>query len=336
MRLFIIFIGILLSKDVKALDWVSDIKISPQPMTYSGPADSVTPGNVIGSTWSATAAVSQVFWCGYVYRCTKGTMEPSNSAISSGMTVNIDGMNYNVFESGVTGIGYIIGLRDFKGTKFTPLQTGITQTYPSDGTSDLSFDLGWAAKVTYIKTGETLKSGVYQIPAINAAILTAYNNETKTSQVIINPTTITVTATGCTVETKNATVALGTIDVRTLKTIGSVSQSGSFNVGLTCDANVAISAVMTDQTTPSNSSSIVTLTKDSTASGVGVQFFHNGIGPLKMGPDSSADGTLNQFFIQTTNSAQMLSIPFQAQYIRTGPIVPGRANALASITFSYQ
>lgn len=55
-----------------------------------------------------------------------------------------------------------------------------------------------------------------------------------------------------------------------------------------------------------------------------------------MGPDSSAAGTANQFFIQTTTATQILSLPFQAQYVRTGELVPGSANALASITFSYQ
>lgn len=94
---------------------------------------------------------------------------------------------------------------------------------------------------------------------------------------------------------------------------------------------------MTDQTTPANQSSVVTLTGDSTASGVGVQFFYNGTGPLSMGPDSTNDGTLNQFFIQKTASAgQILSLPFQVQYIRTGELIPGTANALASMTFSYQ
>lgn len=190
--------------------------------------------------------------------------------------------------------------------------------------------------MTFIKTATALKSGVYQIPSLDAAVVTAYNNEVKTAKVIINPTTITVTASGCTVGTKSANVDLGTIDIRTLTTVGSTSPSGAFNVSLTCDANVAVSAVMTDQTTPSNTSSVVTLTGDSTASGVGVQFFYNGTGPLMMGPDSSAAGTTNQFFIQSTTAAQTLSLPFQAQYIRTGELVPGSANALASITFSYQ
>ncbi|MGT8857849.1 fimbrial protein [Enterobacter sp. 186315] len=336
MRFAFFILGLLLCASVQALEWKSDITLSPQPMTYSGPADSVIPGNIIGSTWSATASVQQVFWCGWVFTCSKGTLEPGSSAISTGMTVTLDGVNYTLFETGVQGVGYIIGLKDFNGSAWIPLQSGMTQSYPADGTNGYASDLGWSAKVTFIKTGMPLKSGVYQIPAINAAILTAYNNEVKTAQVIISPTTITVTASGCTVGTKSANVELGNIDIHTLPAVGSTSPSGSFNVSLTCDANVAVHAVMTDQTTPSNTSSVVTLTGDSTASGVGVQFFYNGTGPLMMGPDSSAAGTANQFFIQSTSSAQTLSLPFQANYIRTGELVPGTANALASITFSYQ
>ncbi|EKS6729548.1 fimbrial protein [Enterobacter mori] len=336
MRFFLFFSWLIVSNSTYALDWKSDITLSPQPMTYSGPADSIVPGKIIGSTWSATATVQQVFWCGFVFTCSKGTLEPSSSAISSGMTVIVDGMNYTIFETGVPGVGYIIGLKDFNGTQYIPLQSGITQSYPADGTNGYAQDLGWSAKVTFIKTGTALKSGVYQIPTIDAAVLTAYNNEVKTAKVIINPTTITVTASGCTVGTKSASVDLGTLDIRTLPTVGSTSPSGTFTVGLTCDANVAVNAVMTDQTTPSNTSSVVTLTGDSTASGVGVQFFYNGTGPLMMGPDSSAAGTTNQFFIQSTTAAQTLSLPFQAQYVRTGELVPGSANALASITFSYQ
>jgi len=337
MRNLLLLACFLASASALAMEWRSDITLSPQPMEYSGPADSVMPGDIIGSTWSATADVKEVFWCGLIWTCSKGTLEPSPSAISSGMTVTVDGVNYTIFESGIPGVGYIIGLKDFNGSEYTPLQTDITQSYPASGTSDYAQNLGWSAKVTFIKTGMALKSGLYTTPTIHAAILTAYNNETKTAQVIINPTTITVAASGCTVNTKSANVDLGTLDIRTLSTVGSTSPSGTFNVTLTCDQNIAVNAVMTDQTTPSNSSSVVTLTGDSTASGVGVQFFYNGIGPLSMGPDSTADGTLNQFFIQTTSSAnQVLSLPFQAQYIRTGDLVPGTANALASITFSYQ
>ncbi|CNJ27459.1 fimbrial protein [Yersinia mollaretii] len=336
-RLFItIIFSLCCISKAYALDWKSNITLSPQSMNYSGPADSVKPGNIIGSTWSATASVQQVFWCGYIFHCTKGTMTPGSGAISTGASVNVDGVNYTIFETGVTGVGFIIGVKDFNSSVYIPLQDGLTQTYPAPGTSSSTPDLGWSAKVTFIKTGHTLTSGVYQTQAIDAAVLTAYNNEVKTARVIINPVTITVQASGCTVMTKAADVDLGVIDVRTLPSVGSTSAFGSFNIAMGCDENIAVNAVMTDQANPANSTSVVSLTSDSTAAGVGVEFFYNGNGPLMLGPDSSASGTPNQFFVQTTAQAHTLTLPFQARYIRTGDLQPGTANALASITFSYQ
>lgn len=331
-RLFVTIIFVLCcASKAYALDWKSNITLSPQPMNYVGPADSVRPGNIIGSTWSATVSVQQVFWCGYIFQCNKSTMTPGSGAIPTGMSVNVDGVNYAIFETGVAGVGFIIGLKDFNSSVYIPLQDGETQTY-----SGFSPDLGWSAKVTFIKTGHTLSSGVYQTSSIDAAVLTAYNNEVKTARVIINPVSITVQASGCTVNTKAANVDLGVIDVRTLPSVGSTSAFGHFDIALSCDENIAVNAVMTDQAKPANSSSVVSLTSNSTAAGVGVEFFYNGNGPLMLGPDSSASGTLNQFFVQSTGQAQTLTLPFQARYIRTGDLQPGTANALASITFSYQ
>lgn len=319
-----------------AASWTSDITLSPQPMNFSGPADSIAPGKIIGSTWSATASVDQVVWCGLIWTCQSGTMEPASGLVASGLTVNVDGANYTIFETGVQGIGFIVGLKDINGSTYMPLQNGLTQTFPAPGTSANPTHLGWQGKVTFVKTGQPLSTGTYTTPSINAAILTVKNNETVTAKVIINPTTITVSATGCTVLTKTASIDLGTVDIRTLPAIGSTSPSGTFNVSLSCDQQVAVNATFSDQTHPENYSSAVSLTKDSTALGVGVQFLYNGK-ILSLGPDSSTAGNVNQFFIQTTTDAQTLNLPFQARYIRMlDTLTPGTANALAGITFSYQ
>lgn len=336
MKTLTFLIAFLFSLQAWALNWVADIVLSPAPLTYSGPANSIVPGKVIGSSWSATADVQEVFWCGLVFLCSKGTMEPGSGTVSTGMSITVDGKNYTIFETGIPGIGYIIGLKDFYGSAYMPLQNGVTQTYPADGTSGFAQNLGWSGKVTFIKTGQPLVSGVYVTPTINAALLTAYNNETKTASVIINPTTITVTATGCVVITKSANINLGAVDIRQLPTVGSMAAAGAFNVTLDCDAGISLSAVLSDQSHPSNNSDAVALTSDSTAGMLGVAFYYNGTGPLHLGQDSSAAGTVNQFYITTTSAAQTVSLPFQVRYVRKGDIVPGTANALASLTFSYQ
>ncbi|GAA3611793.1 fimbrial protein [Gibbsiella greigii] len=263
-------------------------------------------------------------------------MEASSSIVPTGETVVMDGVNYSVFETGIPGIGFILGLKDTNATTWIPLQTEIIQTYPTDEANSSANDLGWSAKVSFIKTGSPLKSGNYTIPSITAAVLTAYNNETATAKVIINSTTVIVSATGCTISTPSVAINLGTVDMHILSAVDSTSELKNFNVSLQCDANISLNAVITDQTDQSNISQIVSLTPDSTATGVGVQFFYNGTGPLSLGPDSSLNSTPNQFFITSTSQAENLSLPFQARYIRTGAITPGTANALASITFSYQ
>jgi len=336
MKTLTFLIAFLFSVHAWALNWVADIVLSPAPLTYSGPANSIVPGKVIGTSWSATADVREVFWCGLVFLCSKGTMEPGSGTVSTGMSVAVDGKNYTIFETGIPGIGYIIGLKDFNGSAYMPLQNGVTQTYPADGTNGFAQNLGWSGKVTFIKTGQPLVSGVYVTPTINAALLTAYNNETKTARVIINPTTITVTATGCVVITKSANINLGAVDIRQLPTVGSMAAAGAFNVTLDCDAGISLSAVLSDQSYPSNNSDAVSLTSDSTAGTLGVAFYYNGTGPLHLGQDNSAAGTVNQFYITTTAAAQTVSLPFQVRYVRKGTIVPGTANALASLTFSYQ
>lgn len=215
-----------------ALDWKAGIILSPAAMNYSGPADSVAPGNIIGSQWSATATVGQVFWCGMIFLCTRNTMEPTASAVPSGLTVEIDGVTYSIFETGVPGIGYILGLKDASTTHWIPLQEGITQTYASTfGVNDL----GWSTKITFVKTNATL------------------------------------TASGCVVFTRNTSINLGQVDSRDLPDVGSTSS-----------------------------------------------------------------GTANQFFINSTSAQAQLNLPFQVRYVRTGPLVPGTANALAGIPFSCQ
>ncbi|MGE9551433.1 fimbrial protein [Erwinia amylovora] len=319
-----------------ALNWSSDITLSPGQMSYSGPADSVTGGSIIGGNWSASATVNQVFWCGWVYWCSKGTMEPASDLVPSGQTVVVEGVSYAVFETGVQGVGFILGLKDTNGTTYVPLQSGITQTYPAEGTNGTATELGWSAKVTFVKTGQPLASGTYTTPTINAAVLTAYNNEVATAKVIISPTSINVNATGCTINTPSVPVDMGSLDVRSFNAVNSTSALKNFSVNLNCDANIALHAVVTDQTDPTNTTDTVSLTPDSTAGGVGVQFFYNNTGPLPLGPDSSLNSTVGQFLIQSTSQAETLTLPFQARYIRTGDITPGTADAVASITFSYQ
>lgn len=336
MKTFIFLTTFLCSLQALALNWVSDVQLAPASQSYSGPANSIMPGKTIGAYWNAITDIQEVFWCGAVFHCNRSTMEPFPTAVSAGMNVLVDGYSFHIFETGIPGIGYIIAAKDSATSTYLPLRNGITDTYPPYGSNATTEKLGWSAKVTFVRTGQPLESGVYTIPTINAVRLTAYNNEVKTAKVVINPSIITITSTGCVVMTKSASVNLGAVDIRQLPTVGSMSAAGTFNVTLDCDANVSLNAVLSDQTNPANDTTAISLTQDSTAGSLGVAFYYNGTGPIPLGRDSSTAGSANQFHTITTTSAQSVTLPFEARYVRMGDIVPGTANALASLTFSYQ
>lgn len=108
-----------------------------------------------------------------------------------------------------------------------------------------------------------------------------------------------------------------------------------FSLGLNCSAGTLVNLTLTDATTPSNTSNVLTLGSGATASGVGTQI-PNGMTPIVYGADSSAAGNNNQWFAGTANGGPM-TLPLNVRYIRTAnPITPGKVAGLATFTLSYQ
>lgn len=158
---------------------------------------------------------------------------------------------------------------------------------------------------------------------------------------LLGPLNIKVTARACAVTSgANNAVTMPTLLVHTLKTVGAVSDaSASFSIAVKCDANLKLYATVTDASDPTNTSDTLTLAGDSTASGVGIQMFRSGnTTPLLFGPDSSAKGNTNQWFIGNASaSGSTFTVPMVAKYVKTLPVIkPGSVSARSTITFSYQ
>ncbi|NHW59531.1 type 1 fimbrial protein, partial [Escherichia coli] len=87
-------------------------------------------------------------------------------------------------------------------------------------------------------------------------------------------------------------------------------------------------ASMTDQSTYSNNTDVLTLTSDSDASGIGIQFFFNdNPTPVTYGPDISATGQPNQRLLHiTTSNNENYTLNLSTRYITTGTLKPGKAN----------
>ncbi|KWE93984.1 hypothetical protein WT54_03775 [Burkholderia territorii] len=139
----------------------------------------------------------------------------------------------------------------------------------------------------------------------------------------------------------DAVVDMPAVTASSFGGVGSVSPQAaqSFSVKLNCDENVRVHATMTDANDPANVSDVLTLSPESTASGVGIRILrNNGTVPVSFGPDSSNPGNTNQWYITTTPSTGgSVTVPFVAKYVKSGQQVStGTVKARSTITFSYQ
>lgn len=308
-------------------------------LNYSGPADAVGVGQLIGSTWVAM---------GNQQMCHSSAMDIARAVIvpisaPTQLKVNIDGVVYSTFATGIPGISWIMSIKDSHAYYYSALGATENQWYPALGTGDISqIDIGGDVKVSFIKTDTRLITGTSVIPAQNFAKIVCYRQDGSiVDQAFIKTSNrvVTVQAKGCSVTTPaNATLNLGDFTNYHFPSVGSTVGNASYTISLSCDADVNLKATVSDQTNKTNTSNIVTLTPSSAAHGLGVQVFYNGsTTPLALGPDNSSIGNLNQFSIaRTSSNNQTMNVPLQFKYIRTGAITAGSANAIVGLTFSYQ
>ncbi|HFV9915591.1 TPA: fimbrial protein [Salmonella enterica subsp. diarizonae serovar 61:l,v:z35] len=154
----------------------------------------------------------------------------------------------------------------------------------------------------------------------------------------LNSMTIINGAKSCTLMSgQNVTVPLNTISLMSIPSAGSELQGGTTSISLNCQTGVSVFATLTDATTPSNTSNLLSLTPDSTATGVGLRLYKNNDStPLSFGPDSPVKGNLNQWRLSAGTEA-MPSVVLRANYVNTnGTPTAGTVNGVTTITFSYQ
>ena len=146
----------------------------------------------------------------------------------------------------------------------------------------------------------------------------------------------------CTVTTPTVSVNLPVVALSTFSTIGKTAGDTSFPIGLSCASGANVYITLSDATTPTNTTSLLTLDSNSTAQGIKLRIL-NSTGPVDFGPDSATAGTTHQWFLGTSSSIN--GLPLTVQYYRddtnpsgTGSAVlsAGSVHAQATFTMSYQ
>lgn len=328
------------------------IEVTFPPVNFDEPRD-------IATVWTpiATAEGTQVDVCGPVDAPNAFTTitlgDGGNPAIG---TMTFDGIEHSVYESNVNGIGWILSARV---TSFTdengvtgpggPLLPLLSTTdsvlypYPGAGAPILAYT--GQARMTFVKTQAHIPPGSYSVDAVNPpnlAILLCDRDGTRKDNGLAQlsaPVTINVAASGCTVASPGEeNLPFGNFTANQFPTVGSTSGTRAVTVRLQCDPNVNLAFTITDQSNPANRTENITLTPDSTARGLEVQALdmRGGAGIYRLGPDSSAVGVENQYPIFNTGAGGEVDFPIGFQYIRTGTLTAGSANARVTLTFSYQ
>ena len=312
--------------------------ISPQlPATISTIRDSLAPGIQFPSSTAASEWVADISKDGCQIDAIRVT--PLGRVVP-GVTYRDARGPAAVFETGIPGIGYALAvgriLENGQGI-------GAEQTKIPIGSASTNGWLFWEL-VTLVVTG-SIPTGTYRVPLQNISNIDAMLNGavvSAQSMTKLAPLSITVTAKACTITSGAAnTVVMPQLVTYSLKAVGDVSatKSAPFSLGLKCDAGVSVYATLTDATDPANTSNILSLAKNSTAAGLGIQIMKKGTTiPLNFGPDSAAKGNKNQWLVGTSvASGSVISVPFEARYIKTEETIkPGAMSALSTITFSYQ
>ncbi|WP_175860624.1 fimbrial protein [Burkholderia cepacia] len=313
------------------------------PGTVSVTQDEIPLGRQFPNSTSASDRVASV--SGYTWSCQydEYVFTPVAKAIPNVTYKTSNGMSAAVFETGIPGIGFVVEVADATGgaPPMAPLVDG-----------ELSIPLGYTqekggliAKVTLVSAGP-LATGSY-----TSKSPTLFNFRLKyrgaflpgsSPSARLYSTSTQVTARACKVISgATNSVTLPTLVAASLKATGDVAsaRSAPFSVGLNCDANVSVHATLTDATNPANTGSTLSLDRNSTAAGVGIQILKKGEStPLGFGPDSSAKGNTNQWMVGKSSAANTkISVPFEARYVKVAETIkPGSVSALSTITFSYQ
>ncbi|OOE61634.1 fimbrial protein [Salinivibrio kushneri] len=323
------------------------------------PANALIPGKPLfsnGSSWVINGAREYVFdmrWGG----C-KGNVIGMGRAYADSLGKKVPNVYYSegdrvfdVFDTGVPGIGYAVGIRDYNAglDKEIPLQPHTIQTYPYRGSSgDWVNTIGYRVRLIFVATKDSLKSGKYVIPSQFIANFWARSNlesgenTPPDAKLLFLSTTLTIEAQGCEYTSPEHQVVKMPAINRNFNNHQSDRYERNFSISLMCDPNVSVYATMTDVNNPDYVGNILKPSPSSVAKGVGLQLFkYNDKTPINFGPDSPHKGNINQWYVGggSNTPERSYTIPFKARYIKLpneSDITPGEFQAEASITFSYQ
>ena len=258
----------------------------------------------------------------------QATPSPSSSQVTCNNTTNVGVINLTgggqpngsstIFPTTVAGVGYQI---------LHPNSNYILPPWGYDSIGSGTYTLSVASAVQLVKTGPITPGST--LPAGTLGYW-QYQGSRTTIRVedFVLGNSVKFVAPTCTVATPNIAVNLPTVSTTSLASVGSVSGSTAFTIGLTCSAAAAgqTMAIEIDasRTVPANTTGVLSST--GTAKNVGVQLTDSSFNPVALGTAVT---------VGTTPSGAY-NLTYYAQYyaLATNP-TSGTVSAAATFTISY-
>jgi len=304
-------------------NWLNTFEIP----SYAAPIDPDAPlGSVLHSQVSTLNGQPVSFNCGsapgHLGSTLYGRLTPTGA--------------YSTWPTSIDGIG--VRLRYINEDRWWPIYTAM------EGQGALISFMPHNAIIEFVKTGPIRLAGG-NLSGELAGIWIRYNTQQVVSYRISGAIQVKPRPPTCVVTTKTIPLEFGAMPLHTFPAnVGEATPEKPFNISVRCSGagtggKAHVYITLTDAANSGNRSDQLTLSPSTggvpKASGVAPQILNAGR-PVKFGPDSSAPGNPNQWFVRETGNG-VFDIPLTARYLRTAaPLKAGSANAVATFTMSYQ
>ncbi|MDB5723704.1 MAG: hypothetical protein JWQ16_458 [Novosphingobium sp.] len=321
-RIFLVLIGVLLGFGGTApAHAISIVLSSPSlPLSPGGPYTSARdkPVGTVLATSSSTISVAGI----------------GGSCAVTALFLSGSPANGNTFTTGVAGLG--INFYYYNGATRIQVSPGIQ--------ASLALNLSTPGTLTTVQaelvvTGPVSSGTLNALPSVNLTFLALglgcgilnLSNQTLT----VTAANGTVTATTCVATNPAISVNLPRISAQNLAGAGRTAGATMFAIPLNCaNSGANVYVTLTDATTASNTSSLLTLKPASTAGNVKLQILNSSGAAVSFGPASAVAGNPNQWLVGPSSATN--SIPLTVQYYSTGTATAGTVQAAAIFTLSYQ
>lgn len=236
----------------------------------------------------------------------------------------------DIYQTGIPGIGMKI-----TASPYGNLPMDITrERYP--GYDYFITDYYYVYIIKLIKTGYIPAGGqIFGYPLLRSYLIN-YENTPFTSSSLTQPLNIILKRPTCSINTPNFSANLGEVSISDFNTDGRTLPK-QFSIDLNCEGGTKsadIYVTLTDANNPTNITSRLDLSPDSTAQGIALEV-NNRFGVVNFGPDVEGLGNPGQWNDGST-AAGSYSIPLSVNYVRLpGPIKGGSANSGVTYTLNY-